>query len=131
MSASLISGQPLYRLYSKFACVEVLSRLRASQVMGSVRLQVTGNPATASVRSRSRERKLLRIEVQSTLSHPWRQLIPATHADTPRKARRVVLIRISILGLLNHSCMHFDRRKSTICGACCLVANCLRVEKRM
>src|SRR5262249_23346009 len=92
MSDSLISGQPLYRLYSKFARVKVLSRLRATQAMGSVRLQVTGNPATVSVWSWSRERKLLRSAVQLTLSHAWRPLIPAVHAVTPRKTRRVVFI---------------------------------------
>src|SRR5262245_27871860 len=92
MSDSLISGQPLYRLYSKFARVEVLSRLRATQAMGSVRLQVTANPATSSVWIRSRERKLLRSAVQLTLSHPCRALIPAVHAVTPRKARRIVFM---------------------------------------
>ena len=76
MSDSLISGEPLYRLYSKFAPAEALSRLRATQAMGSVRLQVTGNPATVSVWSRSRERKLLRSSVQLTLTGirtpvPW------------------------------------------------------------
>src|SRR5712691_8551760 len=98
MSDSLTSGQPLYRLYSKFARVEVVSRLRATQAMGSVRLQVTGNPATVSVWSRSRERKLLWSAVQLTLSHPWRALIPAVHAPTPRRMRREVFIRISTHG---------------------------------
>src|SRR6476660_8212659 len=92
MSDSLISGQPLYRLYSKVARVRVLSRLRATQAMGSVRLQVTGNPPTVSVWSRSRERKLLRSAAQLTLSHPWRALIPTVHAVTPRKMRREVFM---------------------------------------
>src|SRR6266404_9360236 len=92
MSDSLTSGQPVYRLYSKFARATVLSRLRATQAMGSVRLQVTGNPATSSVWSWASERKLLRSAVQSTLSHAWRPLIPAVHAVTPRKTRRVSFI---------------------------------------
>src|SRR5206468_7910312 len=92
MSDSLTSGQPLYRLYSKFARVEVLSRLRATQAMGSVRLQVTGNPATTSVWSWSRERRPLRSAVQLTLSHPWRALTPAVHAVAPRMARRAVFM---------------------------------------
>src|SRR2546430_15416560 len=92
MSDSLTSGQPLYRLYSKFARATVLSRLRATQAMGSVRLQVTGNPATSSVSSRARERKLLRSAFQLTLSHIWRALIPTIQPVTPKKTRREVFM---------------------------------------
>src|SRR4051794_34476168 len=92
MSDSLISGQPLYRLYSKFARATVLSRLRATQAMGSVRLQVTGNPATVSVSSRARERRLLRNAFQFTFRDMCRALIPAVQAPTPRRMRRDVFM---------------------------------------
>src|SRR5262245_33305479 len=88
MSDSLISGQPLYRLYSKFARVTDLSRLRATQAMGSVRLQVTGSPATTSVSSRLRERSELRSAFQLMLSHAWRAETPTVQPATPRKMRR-------------------------------------------
>src|SRR5262245_31869129 len=52
MRDSLISGQPLYLLYSKSA-PSVLPASRAAtlavQATGSVRLQVTGRPPTTSV----------------------------------------------------------------------------------
>ncbi len=52
MSDSLISGQPLYLLYSNrnaFAAVPALMAASlATQATGSVRLQVTGNPPTTS-----------------------------------------------------------------------------------
>src|SRR5689334_10696441 len=100
MSDSLISGQPLNRLYSKFARVRLLSRLRATQAMGSVRLQVTGNPPTVSVWSWSRERKLLRSAFQLTLRYPWRALIPSVHPVTPRKTRResCILAYLTVAG---------------------------------
>jgi hypothetical protein len=48
---SLISGHPLYLLYSKSAPVvfcACLATCLAEQAMGSVRLQVTGRPPTTS-----------------------------------------------------------------------------------
>ena len=58
------------------------------QAMGSVRLQVTGNPPTISVSSRSSERRPLRSAFQLTLSDAWSALIPTVQAAAPRKMRR-------------------------------------------
>src|SRR5437762_2018415 len=107
MSDSLTSGQPLYRLYSKFARATVLSRLRATQAMGSVRLQVTGNPATSSVSSRASERKLLRNAFQLTLSHIWSAVIPPIHPVNPRKTRRESFMPHNISGR-QRSCQEIE-----------------------
>src|SRR5690242_14827947 len=53
ISDSLISGQPLYLLYSNSYFVAVAGAVAfavalATQATGSVRLQVTGNPPTTS-----------------------------------------------------------------------------------